>query len=338
MSGEALVWTGATQTTPLTANALTFAIAMHDARGLADVRLGRFVFTSGAIRPVQIDGASVLVRAPSGTKVEAVAGAPVVLSGGVQDFDWLAGGRVSQTIASRVIVGLSYVQRRSGGDLADEEVGTDLSATPARWLDLAGRASYDLTAPGISEALASAAVRAGDFRVELFAIDRSPSRLLPQTSLFSIFGDFPSQSVGGNVWWKAAPRLDVWLSGAGQSVGGVYGGNGSLRARLKLDDRGDGAVGVELRRQDVSTARWTGVRVTATRPFARTLRASTELELVVPDDPQNKGSAWPWALVSVGWRPHKTWELACAVESASTPEHTFEFNALARLSLFWEKK
>jgi hypothetical protein len=310
VTGEALIWAGATPDGPLQANALTAAIAFHDSRNVAEVRLGRFTFATGAIRPVQLDGASVLVRSPWGTKVEAFGGAPVIPVYGPRDFDWTAGGRLSQTIASRIVVGVSYVQRRQGTDVAQEEVGTDLSAVPAKWLDLAARASFDLSSPGVKEAIASAAVRGGPLRFEVYASDRSPSRLLPDTSLFSIFGDFPSQSVGANFHWKAAPRLDVWLSGAGQMVGGL-----------------------ELRRQDVSTAKWTGVRVTATEPFLRTLRVSTELELVVPDD-QTKGSAWPWALVSLGWRPHKTWELGGALVAASTPEHTFELIGLARVSLF----
>jgi hypothetical protein len=335
--GEALIWAGATPDGPLQANALTAAIGFHDARNIADVRLGRFTYATGAIRPVQLDGASVLVRSPWGTMVEAFGGAPVIPVWGPRDFDWIAGGRLSQTIASRVIIGASYVQRRQGSDVAQEEVGTDLAAMPTKWLDLAARASFDLSSPGVKEAIASAAVRGGPIRFEVFAIDRSPSRLLPDTSLFSVFGDFPSQSVGANFHWKAAPRLDVWLSGAGQAVGGVYGGNGSARALLKLDDNGAGAIGIEARRQDVSTAKWTGVRLTATEPFLKTLRASTELELVVPDD-QSKGSAWPWALVSLGWRPNKTWELGGALQAASTPQYSFELAVLARLSLFWESR
>jgi hypothetical protein len=333
VAGEALIWAGAAPGGPLQANALTAAIAFHDSRNVADVRLGRFTYTTGAIRPVQLDGASMLVRSPWGTKVEAFGGAPVIPIWGPRDFDWIAGGRLSQTIASRVIIGVSYVQRRQGTDVAQEEVGTDLSAVPAKWLDLAARASFDLSAPGVKEAIASAAVRGGPFRFEVFAVDRSPSRMLPDTSLFSIFGDFPSQSVGANFHWKAAPRLDVWLTGAGQTVGGVYGGNGSARALLKLDDKGAGAIGLEVRRQDVDTAKWTGARLTATEPFFRTLRASTELELVVPDD-STKGAVWPWALVSLGWRPQKTWELGGGLVAASTPEHAFELALLARISLF----
>jgi hypothetical protein len=250
----------------------------------------------------------------------------------------MVGARLSQLVASRMIVGISYVERWQAGEVADQEVGTDLTLKPTRWLDVAARASYDIESPGISEALVSAAARTDAVRVEVFATHRSPSRMLPDTSLFSVFGDFPSDDVGAVLYWKAAPRLDVWLTGAGQYVGSSYGANVSGRARLALDDKGNGSLGVELRREDVSTAQWTGVRATATKLLVPTLRCSTELELVVPDQPQGKGAAWPWALVSIGWRPTRRWELAAAVTAASTPQYDFELNALARFSLFWSLK
>ncbi|MGH7282117.1 MAG: hypothetical protein ACRELY_11375 [Polyangiaceae bacterium] len=338
VNAEAYVWSGGWPGSPLAANALTFAFTVHDPKGTSDVRFGRFVYTSGAIRPMELDGASLLVRSPWGTKVETFAGAPVVPAYGARAFEWTTGGRISQMFDSRVTTGVSYVQRREEGDLADEEVGLDLAAAPAKWLDLAARSSYDLTSYGISEAVASGAWRSDGARLEVFASDRSPSRLLPDTSLFSVFGDFPAQSLGSNFFWRAAPRLDVWLGGAAQTVGGLYGGNGSVRALLRTDDKGDGSIGFEARRQDVSTARWTGFRATATRPLSQSLRASSELELVIPDLPQGKGAAWPWGLASLGWHPTDLWEIAGAFQAASTPQHVAEANALVRFSLFLARR
>ncbi len=343
VSAEALLWAGGATTTGLVADALVFAVRVREPHGRGEVRIGRFLFSSGAILPVQIDGASAMARAPWGTKVEVVTGVPVTSVGapapplGPQDLQWLVGGRISQVVASRMTFGVSYLQRRDADEIADEQVGADLTAA-LKWLDVAARAAYDITSPGISDALVSAAARVGPFRFEVFASDRSPARLLPATSLFSIFGDFPSQSVGSSIHWKAAPRLDFWLTGAGQSVGGVYGGNASARALLKLDDCGAGSLGLELRRQDVSTAQWTGIRATATKPLLRCLRLGVEAELVIPDEPQGKGIAWPWGLVSLAWHPRSRWEVAAALEAASTPIHDFELNALARFSVFLGSK
>jgi hypothetical protein len=171
-----------------------------------------------------------------------------------------------------------------------------------------------------------------DWRFELFAADRSPSRLLPATSLFSVLGDFPSQSVGGTVKWRAAPRLDLLASGAGQDVGGALGGNGWVRATLRLDDRGDGNMGLELRREDVSTAQWSGVRALCAQPLGRGLRYSTELEIVVPDHPDGRGAAWPWGLMALSWRSRNAWEIAGALEASSTPLHRYETDALVRVA------
>ena len=335
IGAETYVWSGGWQGEPLAANALTFAIDVHDPNGTADVRLGRFIYTTGAIRPMQIDGVSALVRSPWGTKIESFGGIPVVPAYGSGAFQWVTGGRLSQTLASRVILGASYVQRRQEGDVSDEEAGLDLGSAPAKWIDLAARGSYDLTSPGISEALGSVAFRGDGVRLETYASERSPARLLPDTSLFTVLGDFPSANVGSSFFWRAAPRLDVWLSGAAQAAGGDLGGNGSVRALLRTDDRGDGSIGFEARRQDVSTAQWTGFRATGTRHLSRTIRTSTELELVMADHPNGKGAAWPWALVSLGWRPSELWEIGGALQAASTPEHTAEANALVRLSMFF---
>jgi hypothetical protein len=257
---------------------------------------------------------------------------PVVPRFGARPYDWIAGGRIAQTVASRATLGLSYVQRREDGEIADEELGADIAAAPARWFDVAAHGSYDLTSPGISEARASAAMRFEPWRLELFASQRSPSRLLPATSLFSVLGDFPSQMVGAEARWRVAPRLDVLASGAGQSVGGALGGNAWARATLRLDDRGNGSVGLEVRRQDVSTAQWTGVRAVAAFPLGHGFRYSTELEIAGADHPDGRGVVWPWGLMALSWRSRDGWEIAGATEASSTPLHRYEADALVRLS------
>lgn len=330
VSAEALVWAGAKP--DVTGDVLVLAVRVREPHGYGEVRAGRFVLATGAVLPVQIDGVDVIARAPWGSTVEAFGGVPVVPRFGPRAYDWLAGGRVAETIASRATLGVSYIERRVYGDISDEEVGADFAAAPARWFDLAAHGSYDLTSPGISEARASAAIRFEPWRVELFASQRSPSRLLPATSLFSVLGDIPSQMVGATVRWLAAPRLDVLASGAGQSVGRDLGGNGWVRALLRLDDRGDGTLGLELHRQDVSTAQWSGVRATSAMPLGHGFRGSTEIEIVVPDHSNGRGVVWPWGLLALSWRSRSSWEVAGGLEASSTPEHRYEVDALLRLS------
>jgi hypothetical protein len=327
---EGLVWAGAKP--GLTGDVLVLAVRLKEPHGYGEVRGGRFVLATGAIRPVQMDGVKLLGRAPWGSTVETFGGAPVVPRLGPRPYDWIAGVRVAQSIASAAPLGVSYVQRRDDGEIADEELGADMALVPVRWLDVAGRGAYDLTTPGIADALASVAARVDDWRIEAFAAERSPSRLVPATSLFSVLGDFPSQSVGATVKWRAAPRFDLLASGAGQYVGGDYGGNAWLRATLRLDDRGDGSLGLELRRQDISTARWSGVRAIGSQPLGVGFRYATEIEIAVPDRPDGRGAAWAWGLMALSWRSHDGWEVAGAVEASSSPQHRYETDALVRIA------
>jgi hypothetical protein len=155
---------------------------------------------------------------------------------------------------------------------------------------------------------------------------------VPATSLFSVLGDFASQSAGATVKWRAAPRLDLLASGAAQYVGGDYGGNGWMRATLRLDDRGDGSLGLELRRQDVSSAQWSGVRAIGSQPLGRGVRYATEIEIAVPDHPDGRGAAWAWGLMALSWRSRDGWEVAGALEASSSPQHRYETDALVRVA------
>jgi hypothetical protein len=326
---EGLVWAGAPS---VTGDVLVLAVRAREPHGYAEARVGRFVLATGAVHPVQIDGAHVIARAPWGSSVETFGGLPVVPRFGARSYDWLAGGRVAQRIASAVTLGVSYVQRREDGEISNEEVGADLAAAPVRWLDLAAFGAYDVTSPGLAEARASAAARWRDWRFELFGSQMSPGRLLPATSLFSVLGDVASQTVGATARWRAAPRLDLLASGAGQDVAGGLGGNGWLRATLRLDDRGSGSLGLEVRRVAVPGTEWTGVRAIAAVPLGKGFRYSSELEIVVPDEPDGHGVAWPWGLSALSWRSPKGWEVAGALEASATPLHRYEADALVHLS------
>jgi hypothetical protein len=105
-----------------------------------------------------------------------------------------------------------------------------------------------------------------------------------------------------------------------------------LRATLRLDDRGAGNLGVEVRRVDVPGTQWTGVRAIAAVPLGKGFRYSSEIEIVVPDHPDGRGAAWPWGLSALSWRSRNGWEIAGALEASSTPLHRYEADALLRLT------
>jgi hypothetical protein len=331
LDAQGIVWAGANP--DAAADIMVLSFRVREARGWGEARGGRFVFTTGAIRPIHIDGVSGLLRAPWGSTLELAAGVPVRPGFGARVYDFMAGGRAAQNLFSRATLGVSFVERLAQGEIAGEEAGGDVSVVATESFDVAARGAYDVLSRGLAEASGSAVARIDPIRLEIFSRYRSPGRLLPATSLFSVLGDFPSEMTGASILWKAAPRLDVFASGAAQVVGGDTGGRGSLRSVLRLDDRGDRSLGIELTRQDVSTAAWSGVRATSAQPIGRKLRLTTEVEIAVPDD-SSRGFAWPWGLLALAWRSGDGWEAAAAVEAAATPEHRAEANGLLRLSYF----
>ncbi len=333
LDAEAMVWTGGGDNR--SADALVVSMRIRDPHGRAEARVGRLVLATGAIRPLHLDGAVTRLRLSESTAIEAFGGAPVAARLAPRSFDWVTGTRLSHRRRGLGSIGLSFYHQHDDGDLFDEEVGLDLAATPTAWLDLASRAAYDLVSPGISDAHLSAAARRKHVRIELFASRRSPSRILPATSLFSVLGDIPSDELGANMHWRAFPRLDLRTTAAARSIGGSAGGALSAQATLRLDDDGAGAITVVARRQSAPSASWSGIRTATRLPLSAHFSAALEAELVVPDDGGDRGAVWPWALAALAWRS-SSWQSAIAVEVGSSPEHRAELNVLVRLARAWE--
>ena len=331
---EALVWAGRGEL-GAEADALVASVRLRDPDGRGELRLGRLLLATGTIRPIHLDGAAGLARTPWGTTVELFGGMPVTPRFGGRAWDWAAGGRVAQRLFGAGTLGASYVQRREAGALSMSEVGSDLNIVPFDGLDIGARVAWDLQNPGISEALGSVAVRAGDLRFDAFASRRSPSRILPATSLFTVLGDVTSDHLGMEVLWYAAPRLDLTARGGVRTYQDALGEDLLFRALLRLDDRGTGSLGLELRRQGGPEAAWSGVRGTARVPITETVAAAVELELVRPDGDRGRGRLWPWGLVGMTWAPWPEWVVAAAAEARSTPEHAQAVDALVRVSHVW---
>ncbi len=338
ISAEGLAWLGAGVGGETGAgDVLSLAVKLRDPTGHGELRVGRLMVTMGSIRPLQLDGASVLGRTPWGSSLEAFGGAPVVPRFGERSYDWAVGGRLAQSLGEKAKLGVAYVHKRDRGDLAAEEVGADLAIAPTRTFDLAARTAYDLVSWGLVDALLSASLRFASLRLEAFATRRSPSRLLPATSLFSVLGDAPATRAGASVRWNAAPRLDLLGSGAVYVQDDRAGYDAFLRANLRTDDEGKGVLGLELRRQGVPQSGWTGIRATAALPVLPRLRASTELELAAADHPDSRGAVWPWALVAMTYRASDRWDMALATEVASRPAVAREVVGLFRASYAWDR-
>ncbi|HTR50379.1 MAG TPA: hypothetical protein VMJ10_06695 [Kofleriaceae bacterium] len=359
LSAEAVVWTGQTTATAADrADGDVLVIALHARTrdGRINGTLGRFVATLGALRPVQVDGGRARVRLPYAIDVDAYAGIPVLPDLTTsRSWDWVTGGRVARRIGDWGSIGAGYMQQRTDGELATEEVGFDAGAALGNHDDLAGKLAYDLANPGLAEATITASDRRGALRGELYATYIAASHILPATSLFTVLGDVPALRAGTTWTWRAAPRLDVAADLAVRrsdgdaidepatapattvgEVGEVIAPAIVLRATLRLDDRGASALGGELRRDGAGDSGWTGARATARFALPWALSASSELELVVPDHDRGLGRVWPWVLAALSrtWGP---WHAAVALEAQASPEDRSRLDALAQLGRTWGK-
>lgn len=333
-SAEAQVWAGKDQF-DTEADVLSAVLKLRSPEGWGEARFGRMIATAGALRPVHTDGAYFLGRLPSTlTTLEVYGGSPVKPQHMDRKFDWLIGTRIAQHIRGVGTLGVGHLFRRDNRTSTDQEVGFDLSLVIVDDVDFVGRAAYDLLNPGFSEATGQIAARLGALRLEAYGIHRSASRILPATSLFSLLSDADSESVGGRVRWRAAPRLDLSARGGIRMSLDGTGEDLSARALLRTDARGNGFWGVEISRVGVPDSKWSGIRAFGRVPILDNLAASTELELVLPDE-DSRGALWPWGLIALAWRATENWDLSIAMEGRSSAEHKSAVDGLIRVSYLW---
>lgn len=334
LSAEAVVWMGSIDD-EARPEVLVIALRAHTADGRASARVGRFVASLGALRAVQIDGGAGRLRLPLQLDLDAYGGFPVEPGlATARSWNWIAGGRLARRIGYGGSVGVAYTQQRDGGRLASEEVGVDAGLALGRRDDLGAKLAYDLANPGVADVAVSASHRGKALRAELYLGYRSASHLLPATSLFTVLGDVPAERAGATATWRAAPRLDVIADLGARRVDQDIAPAVVLRARLRLDDLGAGALTGELRRDGVGDDTWTGARCAARIPLPRSLAFTTELELVRPDLDRGRGALWPWGLAALGW-DDGTWHAALAVEASASAQDRRRVDVLGQLGRRW---
>ncbi|HEX5062015.1 MAG TPA: hypothetical protein VFV99_21750 [Kofleriaceae bacterium] len=334
-NAEAIVWAANDS-----ADVLVIALRARTADGRIGGKVGRFVASLGALRPVQIDGASGRMRLPHSFDVEAIGGVPVPPAPSFghsiseRAWDWVAGGRIARRFGDYGSVGIAMLEQRDDARLATREVGVDAGIALTKRHDVATRVAYDLANPGLADAYASLIRRGGGVRAEVYAGYRAASHLLPATSLFTVLGDTPSSRGGMQISGKLAPRLelgsDMGLRGAADELGVLL----VLRARLALDDKFASAITGELRRDGVGEDAWTGARGAARIALSHSLTASTELELVVPDRDRMRGAVWPWALAALAYQ-RGPWQAAAAIEASASAQYAHRVDVLVSMMRMW---
>lgn len=333
-TAEALIWGGQSEF-DAEADALVAAIGLRHPEGWGNLRLGRMVIHTGALRPVHADGGYGIVRIlPTGTHLEVFGGSPVKPRFEFESSDWMVGGRVSQSFWKFGRVGVAYLHQYDLGRPSDQELGVDVGLTPTSGLDVNVRGAYDFISPGFSEIAGNVSTRFGDWRFEALGSYRSPQRILPATSLFSVIGGFASSAVLARIRWRAAPRLDLSATGGARIVEESVGEELNFRALLRTDDRGRGYMGAEVTRVNVPDVGWTGLRGFLRIPIVPLLSAAAEGEVVFTED-DRRGEVQTWGLLGLNWNPYPMWDLAAAVEARSSPEFTYSLDALLRLTFRW---
>ncbi|HEY5945467.1 MAG TPA: hypothetical protein VIV40_08245, partial [Kofleriaceae bacterium] len=186
LNAEAQVWTANDRQDVLVA-----VLRARTKDGRVGGKVGRFVASLGALRPVQIDGAAGRVRLPHRFDVEAYAGSPVVVMNEMNEraWDWVAGGRVARRLGTYGSIGVAFMEQRDGGVLATRELGADAGYAINQHHDAAAQVAYDVANPGLADVRGSMIRRKGKTRGELYGGYRAASHLLPATSLFTVLGD-----------------------------------------------------------------------------------------------------------------------------------------------------
>ena len=330
---EAQVWTGQVpRADGIAGDVVVLAAYVREPSGHLEARAGRFVLTTGAVRPIHVDGGSVRVQSDGGTALEVFGGVPVMPRFTRRAYDWMVGTRLSQRLSHWGAIGASYVERRDRGREVDEEIGADAVFRPARHVDLSGRMSYDLVSRGLSEVQGSASLGGVERRAELFGSLRNASLLLPATSLFSVLSDAVSVQAGASGRYRVAPRLRLGGLVAYRGVGSLAGVRARLDATLWLDDDGKSAVEGSLTRDGVEGQRWSGLRALAYRDVIENVRLMAEVELVRADRARNDSRLWPWGRLSGRYAFLEHWQLSVGAEGSASPEFVRLFQALFRVA------
>jgi hypothetical protein len=332
VDADAVVFMGASQQ-GREGDVLSVSLGLREPHGYGQARIGRFVLSTGAVRPVQIDGASLLGRAPTGSTLEVFGGVPVVPELGARAFDWLAGARVGQWLfGQRLGAGVSYLQRRDAGERSSEELGADLTLAPLAWLGFNAITAWDLLSDGLAEARVSADAHSERSHGTVFASRRVASRLLPATSLFSVISQAPSGELGADGLWNAFPRLDLGTTAALEGLSDALGYRVSARATLRFSDEDAGELGLEATRRKLGDQGWSGGSVRVEIPVNRRVRTHASLELVGVDHPSGSATLFPWARVGASYAFASAWGLSAALGARATPQYRSDVYGLVRVS------
>ena len=304
-------------------------------KGAVVARLGRMMVAGGTSRMVQLDGASLLWRAPGGVSLSLFGGSPVSARfdarGGPYDAnpisgDVAAGGRLAWSHPV-LELGASTLLAWDHGSYSRQDVGGDLRLSPLRWLDLLGSGSYALDRSQLAEVSASLIARAStkvsvsvDYRYTI------PSLFLSSQSILWVFSDATRDDVGANVRWSPSPAWTLDLGGA--AIISESGYRAAGRATWRPDRRG--AVGAEVSYVDPKDNAYGYARLFGSRRFGA-VTATLDLQAMRFDQLVNDQKSSYLGSASLGYPIARGLTATVAGSAAVTPLYQNRFDLVAKL-------
>lgn len=306
-------------------------------RGPLHVRVGRQHLMEGGDRLALIDGAEVGVHTPIGIIATAFGGLLVRRELDIERGDWIGGGRLAYRLGLPGEVGLSYSQRRLGGEIASEEVAADgfYQVGPAR---IVGLAVVGPTEERLVEARLAVSYAALQNLVVTADVERtSPDLLIPRTSIFSVFAETTHDAIGGDLQWDPSPYYGIsaeghWLRLEDESMG--Y--RATVRAATYREPSRRSTLGLEVRRVDESDSGYVRGRVfTALQLFAA-VRVAADLFAYQYDEEINEESASYLASLSGTYDIAPSMRVIATVQGGMTPYAESQVEGFLRFAYGFE--
>jgi hypothetical protein len=205
--------------------------------------LGRLSISEGVAAAEQVDGLAVRSDLLWGFAAALYGGIPVETDDDGRGGDSVYGGRLSQGISGLYRVGVSYLREKNDGNDYREDLGADLSFSPAGFLDLAGSSSYNVAQSGWMKHDYLLTIRAMDtvsLRGTVTWVDYDLFFYAPDNMAFFNPGLDPGETMlllGGGLDWEAGGGLvlsvdyksysyDIAGSAAAYGAGLTWSGSG----------------------------------------------------------------------------------------------------------------
>ncbi|HEY6106744.1 MAG TPA: hypothetical protein VIV59_12220 [Anaeromyxobacteraceae bacterium] len=304
-------------------------------KGAVVARLGRMMVAGGNSRMVQLDGASLLWRAPAGFSLSLFGGSPVSARfdarGGPYDAnpvqgDVTAGGRLAWT-HQVVEVGASTLLAWDHGSVSRQEVGGDLRLSPLRWLDLLAFGSYELDRQQLAEIWASAIARAwGTLSVSADYRHTTPSLFLSSESILWVFTDAAREDLGLNVHWTPVRAWSFDLGGAALLTESGF--RALARGTWRPDRRG--AAGLEVSYLDTPENAYLLARLFGSRRFGDVV-ATVDVQGMFLGKAVNDQTTSFLGSASLGYPLARGLTATVAASAGVTPWYQNRFDVLAKL-------